>query len=95
MAEDRISIDSSTVLDNADARQIEFAGEASGERYKFAVRYDLLEALGAEVPSPDSPDENVLALFRQHTQRIEQIGAHALARDPDQPMVVISENDLD
>jgi ethanolamine utilization protein EutP (predicted NTPase) len=90
MAEDTVTIDPVTIEDNADQRQVEFEGEASGTRYQFAVQYDVIEAL-----STVAPDTDAVALFRQHADTIASLGAVALARDPDQEIVVISENDLD
>lgn len=88
MAEDRVTIDTAGVLDNIDERQIEFTGEASGERYRFALRYDVLEALAGDIPNDPLP------LFQRHMARVQTLAADALARDPDQEMIVISENDL-
>ena len=88
MAEDRVTIDTASILDNIDERQVEFIGEASGERYQFALRYDVLEALVGEVPSDPVP------LFQRHVARVQTLAADALARDPDQETIVISENDL-
>lgn len=88
MADDHITIDPATVFDNVGDRQIEFSGDASGERYAFALRYDVLEALSGGVP--DRP----LPVFHRHLARIQAMAAVALARDADQEMVVISENDL-
>lgn len=89
MAEDRITIDTRTLDNDGDLRQVAFEGELSGTRYQFAVQYDVLEALSAQVPGADA-----VALFRQHSDAIAALGTTALARDPDQEMVVISENDL-
>jgi len=36
-----------------------------------------------------------VAIFKQHLDEIADLGVVALARDPDQEIVVISENDLD
>ncbi|MCP3733707.1 hypothetical protein M9979_02270 [Sphingomonas sp. RP10(2022)] len=88
MAEDRVTIDTATLFDNVDERQIEFTGEASGERYAFALRYDVLEALAGSMSIDPLP------LFRQHQARVQTLAADALARDPDQELIVISENDL-
>lgn len=88
MAEDRVTIDTNSVFDNSAERQIEFTGEASGDRYAFALRYDVLEALGGEAGFQAMP------LFQRHRARIQTIAADALARDPDQDVIVISENDL-
>lgn len=88
MAEDRVTIDTSSLFDNVDDRQIEFDGEASGERYAFALRYDVLEALGGDVPTDPLP------LFQRHIARVQTLAADALARDADQELIVISENDL-
>ncbi|HXH14991.1 MAG TPA: DUF1488 family protein [Sphingomonas sp.] len=90
MAEDRLDIDSKTLKDNSDLRQVEFEAEISDERYQFAVQYDVLEALSAV-----SPEGDAVAIFKQHSDEIAVLGAKALARDPDQEIVVISENDLD
>jgi hypothetical protein len=54
------------------------------------VQYDVLEAL-----STVSPEGDAVAIFRQHADEIADLGVVALARDPDQEIVVISENDLD
>lgn len=88
MAEDRVTIDPATIFDNVADRQIEFSGEASGERYAFALRYDVLEALGGGVPNDPVPQ------FQRHKARIQTLAADALARDSDQDLIVISENDL-
>lgn len=89
MAEDRLTIDTATMFDNADEHRVEFAAEVSGERYEFAVLYDVLESLAAEVPVTQP-----VAIVQRHLARIERLGVVALARDPDQERVVISENDL-
>ena len=89
MAEDRLTIDDTSVFDNDNDRQVEFAAEVDGERRAFAAQYDLLRALAAE-----EPEGRAAALFRQHAARIATIGTRALARDMDADMVVISENDL-
>ena len=90
MAEDRLTIDDASVFDNENDSQVEFAAEVNGERRAFAAQYDLLRALAAE-----EPEGRAAALFRQHAARIAVIGTHALARDLDADMVVISENDLE
>ncbi len=90
MAEDRLTIDTATIDDNTDQRRVEFDADVSGERYRFAVQYDVLEALAAV-----SPVSNAMALFRAHQETIAMIGVRALARNPDQDRVTISENDLD
>ena len=79
-----------TLEDNSDLRQVEFEAEISDERHQFAVQYDVLEAL-----STVSPEGEAVAIVRQHADEIAGMGATALARDPDQEIVVISENDLD
>lgn len=90
MAEDRLDIDLQTLEDNGELRQVEFEAEASEERYQFAVQYDVLEAL-----SGMSPEGEAIAVFKDHADEIAYAGVVALARDPDQDIVVISENDLD
>lgn len=88
MAEDRVTIDTSSVFDNVADRQIEFTGETSGDRYAFALRYDVLEALAGDATF------DALPLFQRHLTRVQTLAADALARDPDQALIVISENDL-
>ncbi len=90
MAADRLTIDPATVFDNVDDRRVEFAADIGDQRRAFAAQYDLLEALGAEVP-----DDRAVAVFRKHVDTISAIGAKALARNEDEELVVISENDLD
>ncbi len=90
MAEDRVTIDLNTVLDDADARLVEFDGDAGGETYSFALQYDVLEAL-----SGDTPDDEAVQLFHRHIDEIADFAATALARDPDQAVVTISENDME
>ena len=98
MAEDRLTIDTRTLSDDSDLRRVEFDAEVSGERYRFAVQYDVLEALSAV-----APDGGAVAIFRQHADRIAQLGVVALGRslgrgpgdEQEREIVVISENDLD
>ena len=90
MAEDRLTIDTRSIADDSDGRRVEIDAEISGERYSFAVLYDVLEALAAV-----APDQEVVPLFKAHSDTIARLGTRALARDFDQAVVVISENDLD
>lgn len=90
MAEDRVTIDDNTLLDNIGDRQVEFSGEASGDRYDFAVQYDVLEALSARIPSDDA-----VAIFQHYAADIERAAARALARYNDVGRVVVSGNDLE
>jgi hypothetical protein len=64
MAADRLTIDPATVFDNVDDRRVEFAADIGDQRRAFAAQYDLLEALGAEVP-----DDRAVAVFRKHVWR--------------------------
>lgn len=89
MAE-RLDIDNTSILDNLDEQQVEFAAEVDGDEYQFAVQYDLLEALSGDAPDGDAED-----LFRRFIDPISDAALSALARDRDQPMIVVSENDLD
>ncbi|MFS0771940.1 hypothetical protein [Sphingomonas sp. 1P08PE] len=89
MAEDRLTIDTATVFDNVDERRVEFAASVDGERRAFAASYDLLRALSGE----DVGDRPV-AVAQRLTGQLETAAATALARDPDQTMIVVSENDL-
>lgn len=90
MADAPLTIDTATVFDNVDEARVEFAALADGERHAFAAQYDLLRALSGEEAS-DRP----VALFHTHADRIAAAAARALGRDVDQPLIVVSENDLD
>ena len=90
MAEDRVTIDVNTLMDDADARVVEFDGDAGGDVYSFALQYDVLEAL-----SGDRPDDEAVQLFNRHIDEIADFAATALARDPNQIVVTISENDME
>jgi hypothetical protein len=91
MADDRVTIDTTTLLNDVDAQHVEFDGEASGETYRFAVQYDVLEALSGDVPE----DDEAVMLVQRHADDIADFAATALARDPDQDLIVISENDME
>ncbi len=90
MAADRLTIDTATVFDNSDQHRVEFSAAIGDEVHAFAAQYDLLRALSAE-----EPEAQPVALFHRHADRVATLGTTALARDPDQELVVISENDLD
>ena len=89
MSDGTVTIDGATLEDDPDSHQIEFAGEASGDVYRFAVRYDVLEALCGR-----RPDGEAVAIARVHADAIAKAAAHALARGYDRELVVVSENDL-
>ena len=86
----RLDIDNSTILDNIDERQVEFAAEVDGDEYEFAVQYDVLEAL-----TGDAPDGDAIDTFNQYIDPISDAALSALSRNTDQAMIVVSENDLD
>jgi len=90
MAEDRVTIDFDTLLDNIGDRQVEFAGTASDERYAFAVQYDVLEALAGQTPDGDG-----VAMVQQHHDAIESAAAKALGRADGIGRTIVSGNDLD
>ena len=77
MAEDRVTIDLATLLDNIGDRQVEFTGEASGERYDFAVQYDVLEALSTRIPDGDGA-----ALVQLHEDEISRAAAKLMEKRP-------------
>ena len=89
MAE-RLDIDNASILDNLGEQQVEFEGEVDGDEYQFAVRYDLLEAL-----SGDAPDGDAVDTFNRFVDPISDAALTALARDRDQAIVIVSENDLE
>lgn len=85
----RLDIDSTSILDNVDERQVEFAAEVDEEEYQFAVQYDVLEAL-----SGDAPDGDAIHTFNRLIDPIGDAALSALARDRDPALIVVSENDL-
>lgn len=86
---DRLDIDTTSIFDNEDEHQVEFAGEVDGDEYQFAVQYDVLEAL-----SGDAPDGDAIDTFNQFVDPISDAALAALARGDDAPVIVVSENDL-
>jgi len=91
VAADKLEIDNASILDNPNERQVEFAGEVDAEELQFAVQYDVLEALSGDAPEEDDAVE----MFNRFSDEIAEAGLAALARNPDQPLIVISENDLE
>lgn len=87
--DDRLFIDDATVFDNLDEQQVEFDGEVDGERLRFAVRHDVLEALSGE-----RPDGNAVALFGRHLDPIAGAALAALGHDRGTDLIIVSENDL-
>ena len=90
MAEDRLTIDHTTIFDNVDERRVEFAASISGETYDFALLYDVLEAMTGQRNLTEP-----VALVMAEQPAIERIGVKALARDSDRDRIIISENDLE
>ena len=90
MAIDRLEIDTGTLLDNIDERQVEFSGEADGDEYEFAVQYDVLEAL-----SGDAPDGDAIDMFNRFVDAISEAALSALSRGNGTGLVIVSENDLE
>lgn len=86
---DRLDIDNTSIFDNLDERQVEFTGEIAGDEFQFAVQYDVLEAL-----SGDAPDDDALETFKQFIDPIADAALAALARNTDQSIIIVSENDL-
>ena len=87
---DRLDIDKASIFDNLEERQVEFTGEVAGDEFQFAVQYDVLEALSGDVPDGDAAET-----FGRFVDPISDAALAALARDSDEPMIVVSENDLD
>jgi hypothetical protein len=91
VAADKLEIDLSTILDNPEDRTVEFSGEVDDDEHDFAVQYAVLEAL-----SGDSPDEeDAVEMFNRFSDAIAEAGLVALARNSDQSVIIISENDLE
>jgi hypothetical protein len=90
MAEDHLEIDLKTLEDNPDTQTIEFEGEVSDERYLFAVQYSVIEAISATIP-----DDDAVALFRQHVEEIAEAALVALGRDPEGDTILVTEQDLE
>jgi hypothetical protein len=91
MAADKIDIDLASILDNPAERQVEFLGEVDAEEVQFAVQYDVLEALSGDAPE----DDDAVEMFNRFSDVVAEAGLTALARNSDQSMVIISENDLE
>ena len=85
----RLDIDDASIFDNVEEQQVEFAGEVDGDEYQFAVQYDVLEALSGDAPEGDAVD-----IFKRLIDPITDAALSALARDEDQALIVVSENDL-
>lgn len=90
MAADKMDIVHSSILDNEDELLVEFMAEVDGDEYQFGVQYAVLEAL-----SGDAPEDDAVEQFNRFEDAITEAGLVALARNPDQAMIVISENDLE
>lgn len=90
MAADRLDIDTSTLLDNIDERQVEFSGEVDGDEYEFAVQYEVLEAL-----SGDEPDGDAIDTFNRFSDTIVDAALAALARNADASPILVGESDLE
>ena len=90
MAADKMDIDLSTVLDNVDESLVEFTAEVDGDDYEFAVQYAVLEAL-----SGDAPEDDAVEQFHRFSDTVAEAGLVALARNSDQALILISENDLE
>lgn len=90
MSECAVTIDAGSFFNDIEARQVEFDGEASGDTFRFAVRYDVLEALAGRLPDGDA-----LVLTRVHGEAVCAAAARALSRAFDRELVVVTENDLD
>ncbi|MEG3085961.1 DUF1488 family protein [Sphingomonas sp. PB4P5] len=90
MAADKMEIDQSTILDNVHEELVEFSAEVDGDEYEFAVQYAVLEAL-----SGDAPEDDAVDMFNRFSDAIADAGLVALARNSDQALIVISENDLE
>lgn len=90
MAVNQLDIDTATLLDNVDERQVEFSAEVDGEEYEFAIQYDVLEAL-----SGDEPDGDAIDTFNRFTDALSDAALSALSRNADADLIVVSENDLE
>lgn len=86
----RLEIDNASILDNVDERQVEFDGMVDDEEYQFVVQYSVLEALSGDAPEGDAVD-----IFNRFADPVSDAALSALARDTDQPVIVVSENDLE
>ena len=91
MAADKMDIMQSSILDNVEDKLIEFVAEVDGDEYQFGVQYSVIEALSGDAPEED----DAMQLFNRCEDAIAEAGLVALARNSDQAMIVISENDLE
>lgn len=90
MADEQLDIDHTTIFDNIDERQVEFAGEVDGDEYQFAVRYSVLEAISGEAPDDDAEMQ-----FSQWVDVIKDAALSALSRGTDRPTILVTESDLE
>ena len=90
MPANKLIVDTSTIVDNPETHHVEFGGEVDDEQYDFAVQYAVLEALSGDAPRGDAEE-----MFGRFEDIIAEAGLVALARDPDQLLIVISESDLE
>lgn len=90
MAASQMEIDHATILDNIEGEQVEFTAEVDAEEYEFAVQYDVLEALSGDRPDGDAAD-----MFQRFIDPITDAALAALARNSDQSIIIVSENDLE
>jgi len=90
MGDSRLTIDTATLFDNPTDHQVEFAGSIDGESYRFAVRYAIIEALGATPPL-----ERPAGLVEAHRDAILRAAMVALGRADAQDPIVVTEADLE
>lgn len=89
MADNGITIDPASVLDNPADLQVEFRGEVDGETYEFAVRHSVIEALTGRVSDTPATD------FASVQDAIGKAALVALGRAAGDDVVIVTENDLD
>lgn len=89
MADNGITIDPASVVDNPTDLQVEFRGDVDGDTYDFAVRHSVIEALTGRVPDAPATD------FAAVSDQIGKAALVALGRANGDDLVIVSENDLD
>lgn len=84
-----LTIDTTTLTDNATDYQVEFVGTVDDEQQQFAVKYSTLEALAGEQTL-----DNPLSVAQAESARLAEAAGKALGRGQASDLVTIGEGDL-
>lgn len=89
MGDNPLTLELDSLFDNPAYHQVELSGVLDGNSYRLAVRYSLLEALGAT-----SPIERPTDVVRANVAEVTQAAAMAIGRADTQELVIVTERDL-